>query len=564
MNIKNFFISRGVLFWQCAAFCLFSLNLAQRIILSLVGQENQTIIWQFVGYVLAVLFLQCALCLFLWRVGESKDEKIKKTKKRKKSEPQKPPLIARWQYGRLIFATFLTFNILGLFLSYTIFAGLIFGARFLILMTIFAILSAVFIYGKRAIFIGLTLLCLSANAEITFQLWQKTSIGAHAEVENWRDLFAKKYQQTSFVKKPNVYIFSWDGLTPEAIAEEYLQLPKGSLPYLNYLKESGFRVFRNVFTDSYTTPSPGRKLTPILSEGSRVFHNGLLFLDPQLWETQPGNMDYFHKNYNYPGQFHYFAGRRPSPLYEIFKENDYKILVSYQSNYFGKGGPYVDTYLIPSGSSGQCNFGLPWFHFQSMGFCQIRRHILGVWQPTFRPHSHAAHVRQALPVLRQNALTEQPWLNFVYFNSPGHTPLDYLGLPQQKEQFRRRLEFTTKETVNHMKQLMNMIRRDDPEAIVFFVGDHGFGLRRAIINKQRPGNEEEKRFHMLDGHGVVGAIYPADACEAHMNFSTKYTTPSMVVRAIVKCLAGGKDPIDWEVDYGAVYSDAHLNDYLYE
>lgn len=537
-------VPQALLFWQSAVVFLFSLQLAQRIVLSLLDQENPQIIVQFCLYIFALILLQTGVC---WLILH------------KWPATSKIASGSRWRTPLLVFPVVLVFNTLGLFLSYTKFAGLMAPVRLLILAVLFFALLELFRRGGRPLFIGLTLLCLSANAEVAVQIWQKAR-PPQVVVEDWRAVFPLNFRKIRFVSRPNVYLVSWDSLIPEKIGEEFLAIAPGTLEYARFLSGKEFRVFKNAFVDRVAYPAPERAIDPFFSDGSRVFHNSLLILDPNLWERLSGDLLHFHKGYSFPGQTHYFPGRRPSPLFEIFKENGYRVVVSYEREYFGPKGAYIDEFLIPGKNEGQCVFVLPWHYFQSAGFCHIRRLFAG----PEAPQNFSAHLRMLLPVLRRQTQAAQPTLNFIYINSPGHTELNYhYTNPQQQRQFREQIIGRSKQTARYMKSIVDAVRGQDPEAIVLLVADHGAAMSRAM-NRYDMADAAKRRFYFLDIHATTMAMYPATACAPHMNFATKYVTAAMVVRKLLVCLAGGEDPIDWEVDYSSPYKGVYFADYLYE
>ena len=95
---------------QCALLFLFSAFLAQRVLLSWLGQDSDVIVARFAAYVSAVLILQTAVCAAAFYFSNKAADA--------------PP---RWRDPRLLPAAFLVFNFLGLFLSYTVFAAFIFS-----------------------------------------------------------------------------------------------------------------------------------------------------------------------------------------------------------------------------------------------------------------------------------------------------------------------------------------------------------------------------------------------------------------------------------------------------
>ena len=553
------------LLWQSATAFLFSLYLAQRIVLSMLGQESSRIIGEFCLYIFALILLQTGLCWLVARGRSLSANNLFRRKSRKSRNKQKASAGKSWfadnlrrRLPLLAFPAMLTFNILGLFLSYTEFAGLFILPRLLVLAVLFFALLELFRRGGRPVFIGLALLCVSANVEVGVQVWQKLQT-QQTIVEDWRAAFPHKFRKIQFTHKPNVYLVSWDSLVPEKIAEVFLSIAPGTLEYARFLKDENFRVFRNAFVDRTAWPTPNRAIDPFFGDGSRAFHNSLLNLDPNMWEKLSGGLPYFHRGYDFSGQAHYFAGRRPSPLFELFKENGYRILVSYDREYFGAKGPYIDKYLIPGKNEGQCVFALSWYYFQSAGFCHIRR----LFADAAPPQEFSPQLRALLPVLRSQ-VRGQPTLNFIYINSPGHTNLNYRHENlRQRRQFHGQIISRAKQTARYMESIISAVRGQDPQAIVLFSADHGAATARGM-NKQDMADVGKRNFYFLDIHAAVVAMYPADTCASHMNFSTKYVTTAMIVRRLLVCLADGEDPIDWEVDYSSPYQGVYFADYLYE
>ena len=555
----------GALLWRCAVVFLFSHYLAQAIVLSLIGQESAEIIAQFCAYVVGIIVLQTVFCwaIFRW------------TARKKPSRG-----VSRWRLS--FFAAVLTFNILGLFLSYTKFVGVATVLQVVILAALFGVLLEIFLRGNKALFVGLTLLGISANIELGVQVWQKLPVlfpDVAQTSNNWRDNFPARYQKIQFKTKPNIYLVSWDALIPSAIAEEYLQIAPGDLEYARYLNGGEFRVFKNVFIDRGSYPTQSRELDPALYEGSIVFHNSLLILDPILWErlSGPALFNWDHNGRNYSGQFHYFNGLRPSPLFGIFQDNGYQIMTSYESEHMGVGGPYIDEYLLPLATDGHCRFGVSAYYFQGLGFCTVLQEVTINWNEEYKKYKSRkspqilgrfateSHMNFIMPQLLRHAQSGDTWLNYVYINAPTHAPYPgYFHRAKERLMYSKYLINRSHDTVRYMKEVLELIRAHDPDALILFFGDHGAMLTRQLYNKRDMRDVDKKRFHVLDLHAVMAAIYPKNACAEYMNFDTAYVTISMLLRRLVVCLAAGEDPIDWAVDYSSPYRDVNFEDYLYE
>ena len=123
---------------QCALLFLFSAFLAQRVLLSWLGQDSDVIVARFAAYVSAVLILQTAVCAAAFYFSNK--------------AANAPP---RWRDPRLLPAAFMVFNFLGLFLSYTVFAAFIFPARMAALAILFLAVAALMFKVGRQLFWGL-------------------------------------------------------------------------------------------------------------------------------------------------------------------------------------------------------------------------------------------------------------------------------------------------------------------------------------------------------------------------------------------------------------------------
>lgn len=506
-----------------------------RIVRSLIGQESATLILEFAWYASAVIFAQAIVCRVAFAMPDSRGTSV----------------------FRVAFPAFVVIcNLLGLHLTYTIFNALSTIAQWVSIAVLFGGAYALFRFGGRVLFLGLAILGAIACAETGAQIWRQSR--AVQDVVDWRSEFPEEYGRPEFVRRPNVYVLSWDSLIPVSIAEEFLGLGRNSIPYIRALEEGGARVFRNMFTDRYAPSLEDRAINPEMAEGSRVFHNSLLFLDPMVWERHRSGPYYFFKGLNFPGQFHYFAGRRRSPLYEIFRENGYGIMASYHNLYFGTRGSHVDKYLTPGELDGQCLFPNEQGNFRRLGFCHARRLWRGPLEFTYE-----GHLNETLQWMREPK--QGSWLSMMYFRYPHHTLSDYRHTNQaMRDSYRQMFVDGSVKAARHIDRIFAELRAHDPDAIVFFVGDHGAGVSRELFSKDDMRVSERKRFYFLDSHAVAGAIYPADACAEEMEFNEPFVTSGMVMRAIVKCLAGGDDPVHWETDYDTPYSDARFSDYIYE
>lgn len=333
-----------------------------------------------------------------------------------------------------------------------------------------------------------------------------------------------------FVMKPNVYFVGFESMAAPAVLAKNLEYKTSPMPEM--LARNGFRVFRNMFTEDAPTVAS---------------LSNLLALDYQYQIKA--------KSSNWP----LFRGDMPSPLLEIFKHNGYETSTIYYLSFFGKeAGPFVDRYLYNEVFS-ICTFMAPReVVFSFFGICNLSD--LPFWNEKPRIAGNAFHF--ALENIKQVASHAKP--QFVLAHAPpmGHTPKVFTGSQKEIDTFRVSYADASNRAAKNLDDLVNVIRQNDPGAILFVFGDHGVWLsRRTPFKKQ-------KTFFVQDRYAVLGAIYPKDACAASFDnpISKDFTTIEQVARMLIRCLAGGIDAFTPTYDHklNVLGPDVRFEDYLYE
>lgn len=336
-----------------------------------------------------------------------------------------------------------------------------------------------------------------------------------------------------FEKTPNIYLMSFDALIPAEIASEYLGIEK--LDYISLLEEKGARFFNNTFSDE---------------DATKKALNMILFLDPAIWE---GNVD---------ANSMAFSGLSPSPVFEIFRNNGYKIDTSYGGNYLLRG-KYIDHFTTRKISQSYCTFSLPWFYFQHLGYCTFKTRVLNpLISPSRKKRDKAAvYDDQIIDNFIARSKTDQPWLSFIYTFAPGHTPKNYSHEGDNLIKYKKKFIRKQKQTTQYMRKILEQISLNDPTGIVLVFGDHGAWLSRGLQLKS-----ETAEFVIRDRHMVLSAIYPGDACASYLGSADgrNFVTPTILVRQIITCLSNGVDPIDGEADYSGPYEKFKFQNFTYE
>lgn len=342
-----------------------------------------------------------------------------------------------------------------------------------------------------------------------------------------------QFKKVKFEDKPNIYLVSFDALTPTRNAVDYLGIDQPA--YVSVLENNGARIFINTFSDYSITDHS---------------LNSALYLDPDIYRSIPHVIPSL-------------SGLVPSPVYEMFRNNGYKINAA-RGGWQMLRGKYIDEFTPRVSRQSYCMFSRHWYYIQHLGYCTFREKIINkYYKKYFEPSSSKilSFEEQIFDEIKKHSSTQQPWFHFVYIFSPGHVPRSYTRTEQELIDYRKYFIKNQKETAQYVQMLIDHIRINDPTGIVLIFGDHGPKLSRGLKL-----NDESAQFIIRDRHGVVSAVYPGDTCSSYLGMrdEKKFITPSGLVRQLITCLSGGDDPVDWDVDYSGPYKDYKFEDFLYE
>lgn len=371
----------------------------------------------------------------------------------------------------------------------------------------------------------------------------------------------EKIKIVSFRQKPNMYFISFDALLPASLAKKFLKID--NFPPHHFILKNGFRRFENAFSESSLThPSLNR----------------MLAMDP----------DYYQSLAEQGKHFGLFIGLSPSPVFEIFKANDYTTNTYFRDQYMGRQvGPYVNNhkvvdrlyYFIFCRNHPVAN--VPIFGF--FGYCLFSEneqiwnffHYLGVaTESVYERLTIFQYVDFVLKDFARQLSIGKPFVAFAHILSPNHTPIPFFR--HQFDGYRKQvLQTLGDETPRLMEKVFNFIRINDPNAFIYFYSDHGQWLSRWISNAEFQGlSKAYKEFYIQDRYGILAAFYPADVCAEYFDspIMKPFVTNSMVIRQIIRCLADGDDPVTTPLQY-RIWQDkdgypgdepGYYEDYLYE
>lgn len=342
-----------------------------------------------------------------------------------------------------------------------------------------------------------------------------------------------------FKSTPNVYIISFDALIPKSIYKKHFKTNQQT-DYHRVL-DSNFYSFKNFFADEVPT---SKSL------------NSLLLFDKEHFLNMK-------KKFRYTA----YNGITPSPLFEVFKHNGYESTTLFQTGYFGKKkGPFVDNYLINDKTEGVCQF-VPNTHVNHvfLGYCAAYQSR--IFQNNL---SHSSNNKNPIDFLLSTmvllAQKSAPQIFLAYLFVPEHTPHDYQTY--DNEDFNAyKTNYIQKSTTaaEHLKKIINFIKTNDPDSILYVFGDHGPYLTQSIEF------EDDNKFVIQDRFGVYGGIHPKDRCIKSLSspYEGGYTTVLRGMYMIVRCLTDGEEVFIQENPlyirkFGKTKRERSYETYLYE
>jgi hypothetical protein len=334
------------------------------------------------------------------------------------------------------------------------------------------------------------------------------------------------FVKVRFKETPNVYLIAFDALIPGPVAKIVLDVDRP--PYIDTIEHLDLRLLRNTFANRVPT---NRSL------------NSILAMDVDWYDATKGREKKL-----------FDTGELPSPLYTIFKENGYSIQFIYSSAYFGPPKKARIDYYGRAVKGGICT------HIDDkyalMLFC-LKKVTQG-WRSFFGV-KNAAYPAFLFRRIEKTAKSGRPWLTFAYIHSPGHAPnaTNLRTNPQGFDAYRKKFSANSKTAAEYIETLVRLIRENDPGSITLVFGDHGPKISRTLTPEDP--SPLTARKVILDRHAVVAALDPKTFCEDEISKAGEPLGLVRLVRLLVKCLAGGEDPIR-----GGATSDPEFAPYVYE
>ena len=341
----------------------------------------------------------------------------------------------------------------------------------------------------------------------------------------------------SFQERPNIYFISFDGMVSEAIAKKYFDgLP---LPYIDTLSEFDAAVVPNVFADMVATKFA---LPSVL----------LLGLDPRN-----------------RGPDAIVSGLKSSVLGEILAYNGYQRHFTMYYGYFGnRGGPHFDTYdtILPYNACAFANPDVKDLMF--FGYCVIRRNYIHPGEKqlpvtSLPPDQYENYVLNKMRKLLAKQDVDEPFFFMEHILAPSHAPSNYAGTPEEREKYLDTRAYTSKLAADAMRSRLDLIRREDPTALIYIYGDHGAYLSNNLKFTDAP------KFFVQDRYGTTGAVINGERCNSYIEAppGQSFQTISRLALGLVQCLSGGKSPFSAAINYSEIRQitgEQSFEDFIFE
>ena len=331
-------------------------------------------------------------------------------------------------------------------------------------------------------------------------------------------------QHVSFREKPNLYFISVESLIPRSLLKKHYGLDTSRF---HDLFEANFRRFPNFFSELSTT---------------RDSINLILALDKEM---------FLRASYKYRNNL--FSGVQPSPLLNILRNNGYETSSFYHSTWLGQyKGPYIDHYTNRTDPTVCDYISTEMWPIAFWGYCTLPREA--GWRSLDKYIEHSKSL----------TANERPQFLMAHIDGPGHTFHEYRYDDQS-----RRNAFISRYTqslrngsaIRDLEAILEHLKHNDPDAILYVYGDHGPGLSQGVSF------EDDPTFVVQDKLGVLGGVYPPDACATYFDetLSKGYMTSLDGVHAILRCVSGGQSALKTPREPAIPYdTNRSYEEFLYE
>ena len=379
---------------------------------------------------------------------------------------------------------------------------------------------------------GMAALLAVASVGVAVVIWTGLAVERRLGADGWEkhdEVRAVRFEET-----PNVYFVGFDSIVPESIMRKYLGVETTDF---HVAFEAETRRFPNLFANSVP---------------SYWSLNTLMALDQDIFLAG-----------NRPGYFvrtpSYFAGHDLSPLVWIMRENGYETTSIYENTYFGHTkGPHIDNYVVNGKLGGVCSLLDEDVRILAFwGYCTI---VNVDWR-----QDAVVSPGDSLVSELTNLDKAKPQFVIAHLNLPGHTSQRFrYDDTEDRQRFVEKYRQGADSAAVYLGRIIELVRSNDPTAVLFVYGDHGMYVSRGLDVEQDPA------FVLQDKFGILGGVYPPDRCEQYFDEAEAkgYMTTLDAVHAILGCLSGGQtallEPRRDRFLEGLEEHEYHYREFLYE
>lgn len=341
----------------------------------------------------------------------------------------------------------------------------------------------------------------------------------------------------SFKKKPNVYIIGIDALAPKSLLAKHMGIDSTDL---HDLLSSEFKMYKNVFSGG------DRTIPSYLS---------MLSLTPDYWKS----FNDAKKNCLFcptpMNRNNLFNGYTPSPLIMIFKSNGYETTTAHEWPHFGPNkGPFIDNYRLRTRQDGKrafnsvCNFMTSRSDFIGFfGYCSIlNRFRIYLYDKKLYYKGLQFKLAWDLQNIEEVATKYRPQLYIGHILSPRHTNYDFdITKNEMFSNFKNEYVFNANKTAKLMDIVLEHIKKNDDDAIIYVWGDHGPILSQHLswderyIQNSNHHLVKSRKFFIQDRLGTFGGVYHnGKVCnQSDFNLKRQFNTPQHILKDMLYCLS---------------------------
>jgi len=249
--------------------------------------------------------------------------------------------------------------------------------------------------------------------------------------------------------------------------------------------------------------------------------------------------------------YDFFIGKQQSPLLKIFRDNNYELTTFYDNFWFGRNkGNFIDHYYVnqSGGKFNTCAFDTGHgFHLKVsfLGYCLLSEQIKFNFLSFIlnKKLKKTSTIEKILEIMDLNLKKKKPQFLMAHNINPGHTDNYKFGRGNDFENYKNIYSKKSKIVKNEIEQILNFIKKKDPNSILLIYSDHGPKLSYGLEF------EDDPYFVITDSFAVYAGIYPKDKCKKYSDtFYENHRFASLidVSKVIINCINKDVKTMDFD------------------